>query len=113
MAFYSGRFNTEDTSQATDLEKQIYRVRDNDRNPFNSQSKGNQCQPYFMSKDSGIHTNVIRFMSINYNDPIWQTMSEHERIENGLPTKYWISHTKPLALFASVMCGGNFEFYKL
>ena len=103
MAFYSGRndgFENTDLSKVSGRVKKLYRIRDNDKSEFKGRG---DYQPFFVSIDSGVHTNYIRMFSINYCDPKWEKLNEEERIENGLPTKYLLLHKTQSYLFLSTL----------
>jgi len=106
MAFYGGRFDTVDTSKVDDDCKMLYRIRDNDKTGLNSKL---MYRPFFPSKDSGIVTTLTRFQQIQYVDQNWEKMTEEERIENGLPTKYLLFHKSPLATLIGIFAGGNYN----
>jgi len=115
MSFYSGRFDSVDTSKVDENVKQLYRIRDNDKRNLNSQLT--LTQPFFGSNDNPILPTVTKFSLMKYADPVWEQMNEEERIENGLPTKYLLLHKSPLAIIAGMLFGGlnffNFLAYAL
>ncbi len=103
MAHYANRFDNVDYSNVSDDVRMLYRVRDNDESvPLNT-----KCENVFVSRDSKIPTNISRLWAINYSDPIWKEMTEVERIENGLPTKFLLFNRSYFAYLMCCFTGGN------
>lgn len=85
MSFFWGRFDP--ILGLIDPEvKNLYRIRDNDK----EYSKGflvdeSSGRGRFID-NQGSQDMITELTAVN-TDPIWETMTEHERIENGLKSK--------------------------
>ena len=108
MAFYSARFDTIDESQISDTVKNLYRNRDDDKDQLKFRRL---FEPLFGSEDSKQALNMTRLMYLGYVDPVWNKMSEEERIENGLPTRFILFHKSPTFMLTTVIYLGKIMIF--
>jgi len=85
MSYYWTKFlSTEE--QISKEEENLYRIRDYD-DPNISKGKLVNLNFLYQHRDSKIKPDKTKALTITPKDPIWDSMTETERLENGLPTK--------------------------
>ena len=95
MSYIAGRF---DYNKELSFDKEfveLYRKRENDSLFTKPENKGLNVRLHNMfNQDSKILELMPMFGSIFFkpNDKYWESMSEEERIENGLITKYFYNY---------------------
>ncbi len=110
MAFFWGRFDPIETvdSEVTEL----YRIRDKDEKYKNNKA--------LLVNTSSLNNYVIDDYKIagdratrKPTDPIWLSMTEEERVENGFPTRLSMFQNSMFGFTAFLIWGGNIFIYKI
>jgi len=85
MSFYWTKFQPAEGILSKE-EENLYRIRDYDDPNIN---KANLVNTNFLytHRDSRNRFDKLRNMHVYPRDPIWDAMTEAERVENGLPSK--------------------------
>lgn len=102
MSFFTARF---DPIETTDEVKHIYRIRDND--PAHKDKKLKFINMGLVLNTDPDSTdnpfNVFNYISFKPSDPVYNSLTEEEKIENGLPSTYML--TKTTFLFQMLQIG--------
>lgn len=112
MSYIAARFDyDQELNNDKDLVN-LYRVRDNDEMYKRPQNKGMLYSNNSIFSEDGrrefIVPRFIRGMLKPSNDPIWSSMTDEERIENGFITDFWFNYCASpkaligLTLFSSI-----------
>lgn len=107
MALYWTNFQEKNADSLSKEEKDLYRIRDFDDPNINKAKLVNRNMLEDHRDSEGTH-DVNRHRYITPKDPIWESLTENERIENGLPTKFLFKTYNSLHTFAISMALGNF-----
>lgn len=109
MSLYWSKFTTQENNISKD-DEHLYRIRDFD-DPNINKAKLVNWNFLFPHRDSQYQVDKVVHLNLVPSDPIWETMNETERVENGLPTKfsYKLNSYYHLTLFA-VALGNNDVF---
>lgn len=103
MAFFSGRFDPIEVDAEV---KELYRNRDNDE-----QYKGKRGQLVDPSQVYAFNVDGWKIAGIRFNfnptDPIYLSMTDDERIENGLPSRFKLFSFSSYGIFSCVLLGGK------
>ena len=97
MSLYWTNFQAKNTESINKDEKDLYRIRDYDDPKINKAKLVNKNFLFPHRDDQGVSDNN-KLSYLTPSDPIWDTLTENERVENGLPSKflfkmYSIQHT--------------------
>ena len=103
MAFFWGRF---DPIEADAEVKDLYRIRDNDEQYKNHPGQLVDLQKVYPFSIDGWKNSGMRFASTP-SDAIWLSMSNEERIENGLPTTFRIFADSSFGIILAAFWGGK------
>lgn len=103
MALYWSKFQSSENNLSRE-EESLYRIRDDDDPNINKAKLVNRnfLAPH---RDAAHKYDKIKLMTFIPKDPIWESMTENERIENGLPTKalYRMSSFYHLLIFGTAL----------
>ena len=106
MSFYWSKFQPAE-SQISREEENLHRIRDHDDPNIN---KANLVNKNFLysHRDSANRSDKLSNLNVFPRDPIWDAMTETERVENGLPSKgqYRINSFLHFTVFGIAL--GNF-----
>jgi hypothetical protein len=108
MAYFFTRFEVPDNAKFDEEVKELYRIRDNtDKKVMNN--RGLQVNLNYLGQhpDSNGSQSITSYFNRKPNDRVWHSMSEGERIENGLPTKYLYYATSAWGYIAYMGFFGN------
>ena len=87
MSLYWFNFQPKNINSINKDEKDLYRIRDYDDPNINKAKLVNKNFLYPHRDSNGTH-DKFRVSNITPKDPIYDTLTENERVENGLPTKF-------------------------
>jgi hypothetical protein len=87
MSLYWTNFKEKNTESLTKDEKDLYRIRDYDDPNINKAKLVNKNFLFPHRDDQGTY-DKMRINFVTPSDPIWDTLTENERVENGLPSKF-------------------------
>jgi hypothetical protein len=87
MSLYWFNFQPKNTESLNKDEKDLFRIRDYDDPNINKAKLVNKNFLYPHRDSNGTH-DKFRVSNITPKDPIYDTLTENERVENGLPTKF-------------------------
>lgn len=109
MSLYWTNFQAKNTESLHKDEKDLYRIRDYDDPNINKAKLVNKNFLYTHRDDEGTHDNM-RMAFTKPSDPIWNTLTENERVENGLPSKFLfnIRSIHHAVLSGLALCKKNF-----
>jgi hypothetical protein len=103
MAFFAGRF---DPIEADAEVRELYRIRDNDE-----QYKGKRGQLVDPSQVYAFNVDGWKVAGTRFNfnptDPIYLSMTDEERIENGFPSRLRLFSFSSYGIFSSILFGGK------
>lgn len=101
MSLYWTNFQAKNTEGLDKEEKDLYRIRDYDDPNINKAKLVNRNFLFPHRDEEGSHEKM-RVTYIVPKDPIYDTLTENERIENGLPTKF---HYGIRSIYHTAFCG--------
>lgn len=92
MSLFWGKFNPINESEMTDEIRDLYRIRDL-TDPKIQKYKGLQVNrqtiiPELNLDDKASYRYQLKYMIPFPNDDVYESMTEEEKVENGLPTRY-------------------------
>lgn len=97
MAFFSGRFEPIEASEDV---SRIYRIRDNDPEMRNKKIQLMNVENLLnINSDAPYDTSFYHFLFYKLDDPVYNSLTEEEKIENGLPTKFALMKSTPVFMF--------------
>jgi hypothetical protein len=110
MSYYWTKFEPTE-GQIQKEEENLYRIRDHDDPNINKAHLVNKNFLY-VHRDSRNKFDKLKNMNIYPRDPIWDVMTETERIENGFPSKtqYRINSFYHFIGFGIALGNNNFFF---
>lgn len=108
MSFYWSKFQPKEESISKE-EENLYRIRDYDDPNINKALLVNKNFLYH-HRDSNNKFDKLRNMNVYPKDPIWDSMTETERIENGLPSKTQYRMNSIYHFIAFGLFTGKFSF---
>ena len=101
MSLYWTNFQPKNTESLCNDEKDLFRIRDYDDPNINKAKLVNKNFLY-PHRDSNGTYDKMRNNYITPSDPIWETLTENERVENGLPSKLQF---KIESIYNTIFCG--------
>lgn len=104
MSFINAKIVDEDRTKLSKETIDLYRMRDNDIDA--KKYKINYYQPLGGKIENSLVLSLFRFTALQHTDENWAKLTEEERIENGLPTKFLLFHKSPLSLFLGTLIIG-------
>ena len=108
MSFFWGRFDPIENQEDQEV-KQLYRRRELDPQFKNKEAMIAALTPTNNFNLDNVKANTGFFFSETPNNAKYESMTEEERIENGMPSKYHLFITSPYYLFGSMTWLGNFK----
>jgi hypothetical protein len=103
MSFFWGRFDPIEGEVDSEVQN-LYRIRDNDgKEPL---AKFVDLKQFGYDSEDNYKVNYTRRFYIIPNDSIWLNMTENERIENGLPSRFKLLYASLPGLVANACLTG-------
>jgi hypothetical protein len=90
MAFFAGRFDPIEKGKVDPEVEKIYRIRDNDPEIKKMKPMLVDIREMLNSNPDNVDRkdNLYNFITFPRTDPIYNQLTEEEKIENGLPSNY-------------------------